>query len=60
MDYQIKNPPTIQNGSRIEIGKNGRVLTIYVDHHFNFIQKFFIKWCFGFKIIDYSEKEEVY
>lgn len=46
--------PKIKRGSLIIIGKH-RNLTIATDHHFNWLQKKMIKWCFGFTVTDYSE-----
>lgn len=49
--------PTIKNGSKIFIGRDGvRQIDITVDHHFNWFQKKMIKWCFGFEVEDYSEE----
>lgn len=46
--------PKIRNGSKIEFGN----CSILADHHFNWFQKKMIKWCFGFNVTDYSEKQK--
>lgn len=55
-EMSIITPPKIKNGSQIRIG-NLRTLTINVDHHFNWLQKLMMKWCFGFEVDDYSEED---
>ncbi len=49
------NIPKIKNGSRIMIGKL-RMVTIDVDHHFNWLQKKMLRFCFGFTVEDYTEE----
>ena len=44
----------IKNGSRFSIGEY-RQTSFPVDQHFNWFQKLMWKWCFGFKVEDYSE-----
>ena len=48
----------IDNGSRIFIGKDTHVVTIFTDQHFNWLQKKMFKWCFGFTVEDYSDTRE--
>lgn len=48
-------PYKITNGSRILIGKD-TTIDIRTDQHFNWFQKKMMKWCFGFKVEDYSEE----
>ena len=50
--------PKITNGSLIIIGSDNaqQSLNIIVDKHFNWFQKKMIRWCFGFKVEDYSEE----
>ena len=50
----VAHNPKITNGSKVVIGKK-QTLTIFLDQHFNWFQKKMIKWCFGFKVEDYSE-----
>ena len=46
----------IKNGSHISIGEPPGKINIYMQHHFNWLQKKMIKWCFGFDVVDYSEE----
>lgn len=48
----------IDNGSRITIGKDTHVVTIFTDQHFNWLQKKMFKWCFGFTVENYSDPRE--
>ena len=41
-EFVIMNSPKITNGSEIRIGG----FTLYVDKHFNWLQKKMIKWFF--------------
>lgn len=59
MDFKVTNNitaaiPKIENGAKLTIGKE-RSITIFVDHHFNWLQKKMIKRYFGFNVEDYSE-----
>lgn len=48
--------PKIKNGSMISIGEEYFKTSLKVDQHFNWFQKKMMKWCFGFKVVDYSEE----
>ena len=50
----VIEPFRIKNGSKIKLGDNIK-FDIRVDQHFNWFQKLMLKWCFGFKVEDYSE-----
>lgn len=47
--------PKIKNGSKVSVGKLYTV-TFNIDHHFNWLQKKMIKWCFGLTVEDYTEE----
>ena len=49
------NTQKIKNGSIIFIGKTHKI-SIIVDKHFSYFQKKMIKICFGFDVMNYSEK----
>ena len=46
----------IKNGSKFIIGGELAQFMMTVHQHFNWFQKLMWKWCFGFKIEDYSEE----
>lgn len=48
--------PKIKNGSLIIVGGDAAKTTVKVDQHFNRFQKKMLRWCFGFKVEDYSEE----
>lgn len=50
----VIEPYRIKKGSKIQLGDNIK-FDIRVDQHFNWFQKLMWKWCFGFKVEDYSE-----
>ena len=56
-DEAIISTPKITNGSMLIIGDFSQgSLNIVVNKHFNWFQKKMIKWCFGFEVVNYSEK----
>ena len=55
LDSSVIFDPKISDGSMITVGEN-RKISITIDHKFNWFQKKMIKWCFGFEVVNYSEK----
>ena len=56
-DEAIISTPKITNGSMLIIGDlSQESLNIVGNKHFNWFQKKMIKWCFGFEVVNYSEK----
>ena len=55
----LKAPEPIKNGSMIIIGDyyDSNCVRTIVDKHFNRFQKWMIKWCFGFEVMDYEEED---
>ena len=56
LDSDVIFDQKIKDGSLIKIGKN-RQISITTDRRFNWFQKKMIRWCFGFEVVNYKEKQ---
>lgn len=48
----------IENGSQFDIGNDFKI-SFVVDKHLNWFQKLMWNWCFGVKVEDYSNEQDI-